>query len=55
VWGKILKYVYFYDQDLAIEFSITGDIIASSADYRTSHATLSIGGKALPLKSIVGN
>ena len=55
VWGKILKYVYFYDQDLAIEFSITGDVMKASTDYLTSHASISIGGKELPLKSIVEN
>lgn len=42
VWGKIQSYVYFYAEDLMIEFSPKGEFITASKEYFTSQATLKI-------------
>lgn len=44
VWGTIARYVFYYAEDLAIEFSPTGKIIATPKKYSASRATLSTGG-----------
>lgn len=41
VWGTIARYVFYYVEDLAIEFSPTGKIINASIKYAKSRATSS--------------
>jgi len=47
VWGTIARYVFYYENDLVIEFSPTGKIINASRKYQALRAELSIGGKPI--------
>lgn len=44
IWGKIAEYVFYYEKDLAITFSPSGELIEAKEKHITSRATLSIRG-----------
>lgn len=44
MWGTIARYVFYYQEDLVIEFSPAGKMINASKEYQATRATLSIGG-----------
>jgi len=42
MWGKVKQYVYYYDENLVLIFSTTGQLLSTETDYFYSKATLSI-------------
>jgi hypothetical protein len=42
VWGEVKQYAYYYEENLVLIFSITGQLLSTETDYFYSKATLSI-------------
>lgn len=42
MWGEIQSYVYFYDDETALVFSISGKLLSSESDYFYSQAYMTL-------------
>ena len=42
MWGGISQYVYFYDEQTIVVFSVSGEVIDTVTEYFTPQATLSL-------------
>jgi len=42
MWGNINQYVYFYDEQTIVVFSVSGEVIDTVTEYFTPQATLSL-------------